>query len=64
MRLLVKCATRWLVQCPGPLRASAGMSTGSPAHKLATKTVANEAGSQLNIDNDNKLPLPNQVNMK
>lgn len=64
MRLLVKCATRWLVQCPGPVRASAGMSTGSPAYKLATKTVANEAGFQLDIDNDNKPPVPNQVNMK
>lgn len=64
MRLLVKCATRWLVQCPGPVRASAGMSTGSPAHKLATKTVANEAGSHLDINNDNKPPAPNQVNIK
>lgn len=63
MRLLVKCAKRWLVPCPGPVRASAGMSTGSQAHKLATKTVATAAGSQLDIDNDNKMPGPNQVNM-
>lgn len=64
MRLLVKCAKRWLVQCPGPVRASAGMSTGSQAHKLATKTVATAAaGSQLDIDNDNKRPVLNQVNM-
>lgn len=65
MRLLVKCAKRWLVQCPGPVRASAGMSTGSQAHKLATKTVATAtaAGPQLDIDNDNKMPVLNQVNM-